>query len=345
MSEITDSHNHDKPNRLRSLGVATVLGGTALIGAFPISSNGALDHMPPVAISSARGMMEINPNKLLVPAQVEKVMQQNTVVIPKLGCSGFLLRNSRNSAVGVVTAQHCSLLVSKNNSYLAQVNNQTVLEEQGLVEAYTGNTPKSLSLAGNIDKFVIGREAFNKDTDIAIGSFRGHTIAEAEKSYKAMSLTENGINELKPGQVIYNSGWPVYQSNSPASMERQSFAMTYLGNADWSEADGLNMKLAVAAVPASKNGAECSWGNSGSAAFTLDSNGKPKIIGILSAFGDFGFLENKNNSVASKEWKTYIEQKFHISMNGFAAVCGFAYQTPTRSNSEQVNVINTNAAK
>ncbi len=93
--------------------------------------------------------------------------------------------------------------------------------------------------------------------------------------------------------------------------------MTFLGKANWEVTGGDKLNLIIAAVPASKDGAICSWRDSGAVAIAPDKTGKIMPLGSLSAFNDFGFIYNTDPKKALAE-RQYIENTFGISMEGYA---------------------------
>ena len=178
--------------------------------------------------------------------------------------------------------------------------------------------------------------ADNNKNDNALGVFANSTPEEVLAS--SMQMSHDEISTLKKGDVIYNSGFPVNQQFNNESTKRQDFAMSVLGQAEWTVTNGKILKLLVAAVPLSKDGAECSWGNSGSQAFIVRPDGSIGLIGAESAFNDFGFLYN--DAVNGAAEKVAIESYFGVDMTGYAAVCGFAYEVPSQESGMVVGPVN-----
>ena len=274
--------------------------------------------------------MNLHPENLSIPAEVSKVMHENVTYLPALGCSGFLVRDAAGEPIGTWTAQHCNLL-QKNGHWdnYASEGSQSTINFFSTLGVRTGDSMSDLSLVNDIDQFVLNAPD-DMTKDQAFGVFPGHTAQEVLANNNQMSADE--IANLKTGDVIYNSGWPVNQPGNAGMLERQEFAMSVLGTDTVTVTTGQQLKVLLAAVPETKDGAECSWGNSGSVAFTPGEGGTPRIIGTASMFNDFGLLYNKDKPDDAAAVRTYIENKFGVSMDGFAGVCGFAYESPSPDN-------------
>lgn len=252
-------------------------------------------------------------------------MNENVVYLPALGCSGFLIRNQSDVAVGVLTAQHCSMLASEGRQSTGSAG-EVQLDFGQPVLAQTGNSINGLTTVGEINQFLLNSNNDNT-RDEALGAFAGHSIDEVVASYSQMQASNADM--LTMGSVIYDSGWPVNQPNNPGSMERQDFAMSVLGPTNWNVSSGEKLDLLLAAAPLTHDGSECSWGASGSGGFVVSPEGKPLLVGPLSAFNDFGTLYNSGNPTAAAEEMSYIQSSFWADMSGYAAVCGFSVEPPS----------------
>jgi hypothetical protein len=291
----------------------------------------------------------LHPENLSVPADVSEVMHRDVAYLPALGCSGFLIRNQAGDPIGVETAQHCNLLAKDGHWDVSQPD-QVTLKFAGPLNVETGDNLKDLSNVGEISQFILNYPKDNTH-DQAIGVLAGQNAEDVYTAFQQAHLSIEEIGQLKTGDVIYNSGWPVSQPKNPGILERQEFAMHVLGTVNWGVTNGEQLNLLLAAVPESKDGAECSWGNSGSEAFVLKTvtlpdgttQQVPYAIGTASAFNDFGLLYNQKDPKAAAAEKEYIENTFGVSMDGYAAVCGFAYEVPTAENNMVIANVNDNS--
>lgn len=276
-------------------------------------------------------------DRLQVPTEISSIMHSESVYLPALMCSGFLVRNQEGAAVGVETAQHCSLRYA--DGHWTKGDGTAAIDLGEPITVQTGDSLDALTDVGNVSQVILNGPDDTKH-DQALLVLDGHDPEEVLNSYNQFHLSPEEITALPKGSVIYDSGWPVDQLKNPGTLKRQEFAMTVLGTATWNISNGDTLKLLLAAVPESSDGAECSWGNSGSEAFVLKTIAQPDgttrqvpySIGTASAFNDFGELYNAKNPAAAATEKSDIEATFGVSMDGYAAVCGFAYETPSAEN-------------
>lgn len=270
-------------------------------------------------------LQKLNPEGLSISPEISKIMHEDVVYLPALRCSGFLIRSENDEPIGILTAEHCSLRGIDGRWSKSKTGQTTLSFDQPFI-AQTGDTMDNLTTVGEIRQFLLNSR-YDTTHDMALGVFDGHTIKEVAARYKQISLPN--VYSLKKGDVIYNSGWPVDQPNNPGPLKRQGFAMSVLGSANWAITNGDVLNLLVAAVPVSgPDGTECSWGNSGSAAFIVGPDGKPRIIGTASAFNDFGYLYNKGKPQDATAESNYISSTYNVDMAGYGAVCGFNYEPP-----------------
>ncbi len=268
----------------------------------------------------------LHPEKLTIPPEVSQIMDDNVVRWSPIGCSGFLIRNPDNQPIGMITAQHCGLRAT-GDYRTVDAGGNIVLNFGVNVFAETGRDINGLTSAGQIGEFALDAPG-DKTMDQAIGAFEGQSIQDVIANVPQMSPIE--ISQLKTGDVIYSSGWPVDQPENSGSMERQDFAMTVLGTQTITTTDGYTLEVVTAAVPEDKDGAECSWGDSGSVGIKVVA-GQPRIVGVLSGFNDFGLLYHKHDPEQGLALKAYYENKFRVNLDGYAAVCSFAYLPPSAS--------------
>ena len=248
----------------------------------------------------------------------------DTVRLPEMGCSGFLIRNTTTTGepIGVQTAQHCGgVSQGETSNWLAGANGEPIIPYDAAVDVETGDVFGNMTDIGDIGQFALSSPE-DRTRDLALGALEDQSIREVSADYPQMSPEE--VAALKPGDVIYNSGWPADQVNNPGPRKRQAFAMSVLGTTTVTTTKGDTLNVLIAAVPESADGAECSFGDSGSAGFTVDSDGRPRIIGPLSTFDDFGLVLNHDNPTEAASARLWYENEFGVDLSGYAAVCGFA---------------------
>jgi hypothetical protein len=269
-----------------------------------------------------------DPNTLTIPEGATKYMAENTIVIPRLGCSGSLVRNEIGVAIGMVTAEHCRLYDSYNKRVLESDGRYSITFASP-VNTYYGDTPDNLKNAGVVDKFYLPAVS-NNITDFVYGAFVDHSISEVMSAYEASRLQYKDILQLKAGDIIYSSEWPADQPNNTSGhLNRQEFSMTVVGVEDRiaSGSIGGGISLVWAAVSPSKDGSDCSYGGSGSRGFIAKFDSQ-KSIGSLSTFNPF--TDKKYSHPVIKSNPAEFERKFNVTgLSKYSAVCGFAYETPT----------------
>lgn len=277
---------------------------------------------------------------LAVPAETEAYLQANTVHIPLLGCSGLLVRNETGTAIGIRTAEHCGLR-SQDQHWGADADGKPTINVRGPIQANIGDSVDAMSPAGTVTQLALN--ALNDtEKDQAYGAFESNAVSDVMANSNQMSPAE--IAALRPGiDVIYSSGWAVNQPLNPGVLRRHSFGMPVLGTDSVTTTLGETIKLIMTAVPENQvrqqDGSECSWGYSGSIGLVPDGHGGYREVGTASAFDDFGLLHNKDNPKNATQVRRYIEHKFGFSMDGFAGICGFAYEMPgTEENMTIANV-------
>ncbi|HET7320264.1 MAG TPA: hypothetical protein VFI84_01600, partial [Candidatus Saccharimonadales bacterium] len=311
-------------------------------------------------------LLDLHPENLTVSDAVQESMRANTVYLPWAGCSGSLIRNQAGEAIGVLTAEHCGLRDGDDSSPYAKYFHHRVqgsdgqsylaLNTEPVVEV--GDNLQSLQPAGKLKQVIVPPKG-DTSLDVALGVLDGHTADEVLQAYNANRLSDQDIQNLKLGQDIYLSGWPTYQPNNTGSMERQSFHLAVLGVENVTVTSGETMPMLLAAVPRDKDGATCSFGDSGGEGFIeeahTDSNGLPYTIrhtvGTLSAFMDHGGDIYWSKQVANEN-TSYYEHKYgaKLSYQGTDGqihnmdICGFAYQPPQPgTNGEVVNLVSSHA--
>lgn len=109
-------------------------------------------------------------------------------------------------------------------------------------------------------------------------------------------LDTDQIKELQLGDTVYMAGWPMDQDFNKPLGNRQEFALSVLGTERVHIAGGEVMELLWATTRSSVDGAECSFGASGSEGFVMltsvdettgESKTLPYSVGTLAAFAEF----------------------------------------------------------
>lgn len=287
--------------------------------------------LPPLPVETTQSTVEkvsLHPETMIVPKNVEAVMNRDTTYLTNSGCSGSLVRSKTGVAIGVVTAEHCGLRGSGEHSTprLLGTDGNTYIVNGTPEEAMTGPDQSHLKSAGTIKEFFVPA-ANDISNDIAFGAFDGHTAQEVVDAYNHNKLSESGLSKLKLGDRMYISGWPVAQPENGGNFERQNFPLSYLGEEMVTTSLGETIHMIWAAVPTSKDGADCSFGDSGGKAFVMEGV-HSRSVGVLSAFTDFtGKLwgNAENDAMARK----HFEWKYNVNLSPFDAVCGIATEVPT----------------
>jgi len=273
----------------------------------------------------------LNPESWTIPDKVTTIMDRDVTYITTLGCSGSLVRDKAGEAIGLLTAEHCSLRGSGEHSTQRQLGQDGIsyIVTGSPLEAMTGPDKPQLISAGTIEEFFVPA-ADDNSSDIAIGVLSGHTAQEVLAAYNHNKLSANELAKLTIGDRMYVSGWPIAQPKDNGIFERQNFPLAVLGSSvSMKNAIGQTLDLIWAAVPVSKDGAVCSYGDSGAEGFIME-DGHSRAVGTLSVFEDF----------TGKIWGTaeqgelnrkFFEDKYGVDLSGFSAVCGFSSKTPDAS--------------
>ncbi|HTB49043.1 MAG TPA: hypothetical protein VK712_03090 [Verrucomicrobiae bacterium] len=257
---------------------------------------------------------------MTIPPAVSQIMSENTVYLLPSGCSGFLIRNPAGQPIGVQTAQHCGAMSQQDGDWGTNANGQPTVTFNSPMGVETGDTIDSLTDIGDITELALSAPT-DATHDLALGALGDNSMPDVLANYNQMTPAQ--VAALQPGDVIYNSGWPQFEANNSGPRKREEFAMSVLGTSNITTTKGDNLNVLWAAVPESADGAECSFGDSGSAGFTLDQEGQPLIIGPLSGFDDFGLVLNQNDPAAAASARTYYENEFGVDLTGYSAVCSF----------------------
>jgi len=265
-----------------------------------------------------------------LPKKAETAIRRNTVYLSTLGCSGEAIRGAKGKIIGVLTAEHCSLTDRKNQRIQGTDGNYYIVQPE-LVKAKTGAGINNLSTVATIDRFIVPNTN-DLTHDLAIGVAEGQNSSEVLQAYERSTLPSAKLQHLKVGDKMYMAGWPQYQpGNNTGASERQSFGLSILGLGQTKTTEGKDLKVVWAAVPPTKDGAECSYGASGSEGFVMI-DGQVQAIGTLSVFMDLtGKVPDSPSNPNSIAPSLGIGNSKNV-----AAICGFSYEVPTPPNSGMV---------
>ena len=273
-------------------------------------------------------LANLHPEKLSVPSDIESVMMRDTVYMPAAGCSGFLVRHN-DTPIGVITAEHCSLRGNGPAPYFRQRyhgsddRNYVIFPENA--DVMIGESMKTLEVVGQIHEFIVPNKT-DSHLDLALGAFTGHTAREVLDTYNAMKLSTAEAQSITKNDTVFLSGWPDAQLNRNGANMRQSFAGRYVGDFNTTTTLGEQLKIHLVGVPVDKEGAVCSFGASGSQGFVKQDN-QIRPIGTLASFVDLTGRYYGSTS-ADLQAKAYYERTLGVNLDGFGALCGFAYETP-----------------
>jgi hypothetical protein len=278
------------------------------------------DTTPDTTEETTPPVLEILPVHA-VPIEVSNIMQQETVYLPWVGCSGALIRDENGKPIGVSFNEHCAMRPQNRERILGTDGNFYFLDQDFTVTQ--GDSVDKMTKVGNISQFILN-PADDTTRDEAIGVFEGHTQAEVVANLKLASPDQ--ILALQKNDVMYMSGFPVDQDNNPGPMKRQEFALSILGNGLTKTTLGETIDVVWAAVPSTPDGAECSFGASGSMGFIMV-DGKALSVGNLAAFYDLTG-DTSGTPEQAQRIKKILEEKWGVSLDGFTTICGFAKEQP-----------------
>ena len=301
--------------------------------------------LPPFSVETTQSTTEkvsLHPELMTVPENVKAIMDRDTVYISS-GCSGSIVRSRLGEAIGIVTAEHCGLrgFGEHSNTRIAGGDGQNYIVTGAPVEAKTGPDQAHLKSAGVINEFLVPSKN-DTSQDIAFGAFTGHTSKEVAEAYNHNKLSAKELSKLNLGDKMYISGWPVDQPKNDGNFERQNFPLSYLGEEIVTTSIGETIHMIWAAVPTSKDGADCSYGDSGGKAFVM-TGVHSRSVGVLSVFIDFtGKLVG--NATNGETVRKNFENNIGVDLSPYDAICGIATETPSENNgAEVIKPVNTYA--
>jgi len=349
--------NIENLHPLANLALRTSLAVVAMGGGIVSSAN----HDPTTSVEVAapagtlgdgvgtEGALETNGQhpESTFPIEVQSYVNKNTVYLYGDGCSGSLLRpngNPNSAPVGVTFAKHCGFVTDPTTSsngkapLLSSVNGSTYDVRSNII-VESGEDQDNMSPIGAITEVITADGLGN---DYALGVLPGATAEEVVKAYQSEHLSSSDINNLTPGKSkIFMRGWPVNQKETtPNDMTAQQFEMTYIGKVATNVSSGQRLNLLVVAIPKGENNdsSVCSFGASGSSGIVLE-NGKPQIVGSLSAFWGFENLyggTDVSNYNPSGDLADIKEDFPDVDWSKYVAACGFNYEIPESTTSIQI---------
>ncbi len=257
-----------------------------------------------------------------IPKKAEAFIRRNTVYLTSLECSGSAIRDAKGDVIGAKTAEHCSLTNAKNQRILGSDGKYYIVQPQP-VEVKTGADINNLSTVATIGSWIVpNTNDLGRDT--AIGVAKGQNPDKVLRAAEAAALPSAQLKKLKVGDKLYMGGWPQYQPWDKTGVdERQSFSMSVLGFGKANNGEGKELNVIWASVSRTKDGAVCSYGNSGGDAFAMV-DGQARDAGTLSVFND---LTGTVPDIPNPNTITLPVSK----SNNVAAICGFTYELPKPS--------------
>ncbi len=218
------------------------------------------------------------------PELAAQAIRHNAVLIPELGCSGWLLRDQKGEIDGVLFADHCNVTEERSLRVDTSKGDRFIVQEKPvLVER--GRNDGRMHTVGLIDKYILPGTIDYKDNthDVAIGVLKGHTPAEPYRDYERTVLP---ADQVEVGDTLFAGAFPLLQpQNHSGHSRRQTLKLkvtdqghgkigNYKGGIEKNYVHFIN-----GTVYASEDGAECSPRSSGSGFFELV-NGHVRIAGV-----------------------------------------------------------------
>lgn len=327
---MSENPHTPQPNEQPSVRGRLLASGVSFLASTGVLAPPALAVTPPVHPNGGvESIMKLGASNAELPKSVERDMARNTVYLSGLRCSGRAIRGKDGEVIGVITAQHCSLQ-NGDNERIQGSDNRFYIVQPKQVKAQVGAELHHLKTVAKINQFILPN---SDDTshDIALGVAEGHTPAEVSQAYQDSSLSPKQIANLSAGQTVFWAGWPTYQPKSGLKgMERQEFKMsaTALGYGNTTKTK--DVKLLWANVEASNDGANCSFGASGSEGFVMIA-GKIKSVGTLSEFNDY------TGKVPGTFSSTPVSAPtLQLKHGNVSASCGFAFEAVQLSKNAMV---------
>jgi hypothetical protein len=273
-----------------------------------------LDTAPDTTLETTPDTLpEIMPETENIPESARQLLAENTVYIPYLGCSGYIIRNQDGKPIGAATAEHCGLR-SIVRPRLTDANAVRYAEFYEQIDVFTGETVSELESVATVGSAILPSET-DEAQDLALLVFENEDPEEVYESFDRAPT-------LSRGDVAYLSGWPIDQDNNASGeVRRQEWAMDYLGPIELTTTAGETLEgIQLFALKSNGDGAECSFGSSGSIAITEDGT----EIGALAVFDEFipdTWQITQENADSVRE---FYESYFGVDLSGYTNVCGFS---------------------
>jgi hypothetical protein len=275
-----------------------------------------------------------NPNSLTISEAAKQQIENNSVLISALGCSGDLIRDKiTGQAIGVMTARHC--IIDKGPIIDGSDGTHNIIFNDPILVG-TGASTDSLTLAGTVNKFIFDKLGMTQivNSDMAIGIFDTST---PEAVLSAINML--GINQIHVGDTIDMSGWPGYQpKNTSGYANRENLSAVVIGKVQAKSSKGAYTESLLVAVKANQDGAVCSPGISGAVGFVIK-NGITFAIGTVASTEDLGLKNPGLNAYAYSS--STLEKKYNVrGLAAYDAVCDLSVQFPTPAiGAIEVNIV------
>ncbi len=350
----TLSSNYCKNRFSKSLASCLLaVSGISLANSEPAKAGPLIEHSQNTQYTSEQNI--INPETLVISSDIAEIMRKNTVYLPELGCSGYLIRNSQDTPVGFLTAEHCGLENKTTNGVLGLKFTDRILNTDGSysfgnnikpIKVELGDVSTKTKTIGTASSFILtSPETSDPNIDIALGILDTSSAEEVLNAYNSSRITNEELENISLGETIYMSGWPGYKLDNPfiKIKKRQDFALTSISKVTMQTSPNFNTRMLVSAIATNKDGTNCSPGSSGSAVFAII-NGQPKIIGTLSIIIDLtGHITGQTKQEALITRNDFSNNLgVDLSNPKISALCGISYEFPTNLANAQIVKVKTN---
>jgi hypothetical protein len=272
-----------------------------------------------------------------IPPEIQAVMRRDTVRIPKLGCSGFIIRDNQEQAVAVITAEHCSLRDNAPPPYISTPrytgsDGKRYMVQTEPVIAETGDDVNNMQTAAEIDSFILPKSG-DTSHDVAIGVVKGQDPMRAMKFVRQAFYTPLELGQRPLTRPVYASAYPqfTYKNSVQLTRQREAFVTTLTSGGYTSTVTGESFPVQWIDIQPTDDGGSGTPGSSGAAGFELD-NGRVRIDGV---FGAYCILQ---------DGQPVVIQNPEATPEGVATRDGLAFQlTPPGKGGEIVKVVRSYA--
>jgi len=288
-------------------------------------------------------------------AETARFLHENTVHLPFMdSCTGFLVRDGSGAPIGAVSAIHCGLLPARAPRVTGADGRQYVVV-RGPLEVRNGEDVSRMRSVATAHTVTLP-PATDGTHDLALVTFAGASTAQVRTAYEAMRLSQDELDDLRPGRTVTLSAFPRAQPLNTGVMRRQVMTATVLGQAPVSTTSGRTIPTVWTAMKANADGAVCSYGASGGAAVTADlvagadGVGTPvfRLLGVLSGYDDYRpAAQNTVTQVAPSYDGAKVRAERQVQtgfdLRGADATCDYAHQLPSAGSAQTVRLV-TSAA-